>query len=221
VTIFSSTLNHDSLFVISALNFLLKQEWFRWSTIKFWTDCGTHFFSAQTLNFLLKEIPAELKKKTIVNFFSPQHGKNICDSHFSLISKWLKEAQNRIDVSSVETLINFFDQKKENISSDLTFFELNFDFSDRNNQRKKILKIDKVKNYLHFFSTNKKGIFSVFGNSLSYKKDSKKLPFKELRALDKGKYKTIFPEKEKENLPKRKPGRPKGSKKKGVNSQEN
>lgn len=68
--------------------------------IKFWSDCGPHFRCQESIyNFLALPLVERDKWLSVdVNFFGEGHGKSLCDTCFSVLSRWLKEAENIKDI---------------------------------------------------------------------------------------------------------------------------
>ena len=58
----------------------------------------THFCSSEFTNLALYQIQKNYKNFTEVewNRFTLYHGKSLCDSHFSVLSKWLKNIKRRV-----------------------------------------------------------------------------------------------------------------------------
>ena len=99
----SECLNHDSVYVIDCLDYLLrKMKDYRQITI--WTDCGPHFRNKHLLSFLLHDLP-QRNFHVDVNYFGESHGKNQCDIHFSVISRQLQEISQVKDINNVSELM--------------------------------------------------------------------------------------------------------------------
>ena len=90
----SDLLTHDSLFVIDCLNILLQSnQWnyYGFDSVHFWMDNGPNHFRTTELMAHLTSLKSKFIQLTI-NFFAPYHGKCVCDSHFSLVSRILSSA---------------------------------------------------------------------------------------------------------------------------------
>ena len=112
----SVVLNKDSLFVIDCLTELISkfiQPLPFINSLFVWTDCGKHFRSAEFAYFLLKQVPQSFSSLTNVNWnvFVEHHGKSPVDAHFSLLSRWLKEAEIQRCIHSTQELISALDEK--------------------------------------------------------------------------------------------------------------
>ena len=92
VNIISDILSTNALSTNRAFRFLMRQGFFKEIDCKsfvIWSDCGTHFRSAENSHFFLVELPS--KGYSIeLNYFGEKHGKNNCDQHFSVITKYLE-----------------------------------------------------------------------------------------------------------------------------------
>ena len=92
VDIISDILTTNALSTNRSFRYLLKQEFFKnidCKSLIIWADCGTHFRSAENSHFFLVELPL-LGYSVEINYFSEKHGKNGCDQHFSVVSKFLE-----------------------------------------------------------------------------------------------------------------------------------
>ena len=90
--VISTTLSKDSWWVAHALTHIFKsQTWknMHISTATLWMDNGPHFRSHELFRFLF-DCPSKFKLKINWNFFTENHGKSICDSHFSKVSNALR-----------------------------------------------------------------------------------------------------------------------------------
>jgi hypothetical protein len=90
--IFFKCLNHDAHFVGSSLDLIFSDQWFKDHHFKlgiFWMDGGPHFKNLKLANYFQGLKDSKLFFAVEWNFFVENHGKNPCDSRFSLISTWL------------------------------------------------------------------------------------------------------------------------------------
>lgn len=102
----SAVLTHDSWITIQWLKEIFAcEEWKQFGSfykIHFWMDNGpAHFRTGVTFHYLVNQaaMDAGVTEKLSINYFAENHGKSICDSHFSMISKamadWTKEVSVR------------------------------------------------------------------------------------------------------------------------------
>jgi hypothetical protein len=84
--ILSDLLNHDSLFVFNSVKKINNELLRRFKKNRFCMDHGPHFKRKENLWNLLSYF-----KNIELNFFCEKHGKSPCDSHFPIVSRWIKE----------------------------------------------------------------------------------------------------------------------------------
>ena len=126
----SSILNHDSKFVLDSLKLVLhkKQQLVqKFQKLVVWTDGGPHFCSNETAATLLQTLPSLHNNFTSVtwNRFAPYHGKSPCDSHFSILSRWLSRISRHTKIDSTATLIQQWSNcAKQSAGVAAQFFEL-------------------------------------------------------------------------------------------------
>jgi hypothetical protein len=113
----SKCLNNDGLFVRECIDMLLQQRWIQdegFQKLLFWCDCGPHFRNQEVAYHLLHEC---FNKKEMmfnqvnINFFWECHGKNVNDSHFSLLSRWQEEIELQQDISSTKEYLALMQKK--------------------------------------------------------------------------------------------------------------
>lgn len=119
VHVVSEVLSHDGLFVRQCLTKLLSLEWMtKYKSVSFWSDCGPHFRNYEVLNHVLFELPKYYSVATTYNFWGEKHGKNPCDSDFSVLSQWLNEITANTSVNTTLELLSEFNKKSnENTST--------------------------------------------------------------------------------------------------------
>jgi hypothetical protein len=122
VNMVSEVLTHDGLFSSDALHQVIRTECANMKKVRVWTDCGPHFRCAEFANTLLVEVPKQNKIQMEWNFFAPYHGKNACDTHFSLLSRYLKTKEKQMHIFDTRSLIDaweqsFRDTKKAKVSA--------------------------------------------------------------------------------------------------------
>jgi len=86
----SEDLCHDAEFVEQSIRELIYSPEFAQYNIKqvnFWSDGGKHFRNGQLQNFYKDLFLKKVFSLVTFNYFIEYHGKNYCDSHFSVISK--------------------------------------------------------------------------------------------------------------------------------------
>lgn len=122
-TFCSNNLTHDSFFVKEALRQMFETNEFKSlkiESISFWMDGGPHFRSHEFNCFFLDLFRSKKFKEVNWNHFVEYHGKNYCDSHFSVVSYILKVKERQIEdpltsISQVvETLEEGFKKIEEN-----------------------------------------------------------------------------------------------------------
>ncbi|KAL6076600.1 hypothetical protein QOT17_002722 [Balamuthia mandrillaris] len=95
-------------------------EWkqFNFKTIHVWMDNGpSHFRTGETFFYFLSMMckDAGIVDKLSINFYADNHGKSICDCHFSMVSKavseWTKQ-QNKELVGQKISELKLFNWKK-------------------------------------------------------------------------------------------------------------
>ena len=69
-----------------------------------WSDCGPHFRSAENLHHHMYDLCVKRKQVINCSFLAEQHGKNVLDSAFGALSRWLGEQALRRPVLSVQNL---------------------------------------------------------------------------------------------------------------------
>jgi len=119
----SKDLNHDGFFASHCLMQLFQNPVFKnlnISNLSIWSDGASHFknleiaafYNSVYLNF----------KKFEWNFFIPYHGKNYCDSHFSVVSRIIKTYENNEGkIDSLEKLSLVLEEKFESIKNNYQF----------------------------------------------------------------------------------------------------
>jgi hypothetical protein len=90
----SADLTHDAWFVRNALMCLMQSAAFRQlqlQQLSIWSDQGpNHFHNAENMGNLADLCSAQLPQITM-NFFCANHGKSMCDAHFSMVSAAIKQ----------------------------------------------------------------------------------------------------------------------------------
>ena len=70
---------------------------------------GRHFKSSELAHFLLKTVPEKFVGSEIrLNYFGEYDGKSEVESHFGLLSRWLKQAEREGIVKSLQDLIGIY-----------------------------------------------------------------------------------------------------------------
>ena len=107
----SSSLTHDAAFALDCLRqvitrFLLPLHLHQ---LHLWCDRGRHFQCDELVAGVTCMLPSEfghLSLSADVNFFAEKHGKSAVDGHFSLLSRWLKQAAAQQHLHSNEQLLS-------------------------------------------------------------------------------------------------------------------
>ncbi len=115
----SKTFSTDSISVIRAFRYLRTREFFKKiDTFNYviWCDCGTHFRNSQILSYFFSELRSQ-NIKVSLNYFGEHHGKSFCDSHFSIISKYIEFATFKKQIVNSNDIVDAITsgQKKSNI----------------------------------------------------------------------------------------------------------
>lgn len=134
--IFSDLLNHDSQFVISALELIFKSDQFQQYNIRnvnFWMDnAPAHFRTKSIIGYLCNLKSNQRFEKITLNYFTEYHGKCICDSHFALISRYYEDCSKRtnIMISTTDQLMDLlksaFHNNRRNEQYKVHFMKLEF-----------------------------------------------------------------------------------------------
>lgn len=114
VNFVSNVLSHDGLFVIDAIKKLVHQPFWNWSDVSFWSDCGPHFRNGEVAHSILVDLMNHSGidiARSEWNLFGEGHGKNLCDTHFSRLSKWLLNAMVKGDVLNTSDLITAWEEE--------------------------------------------------------------------------------------------------------------
>jgi hypothetical protein len=90
----SADLTHDAWFVRNALMCIMESTEFRQLQLRqlsIWSDQGpNHFHNAENMGNLADLCSSQLPQLTM-NFFCANHGKSLCDAHFSMVSAAIKQ----------------------------------------------------------------------------------------------------------------------------------
>jgi hypothetical protein len=97
---FSRCLNHNAFFVKEALSKIFKHEQFlkhNFKSIIFWMDNAKHFKNKKLVYYFCEFFEKIFKSRVQIswNFFIEGHGKNLCDTRFSFISRLLNNYTNK------------------------------------------------------------------------------------------------------------------------------
>jgi hypothetical protein len=111
VDFISSCLTHDATFALECLRqvitrFLLP---LRLTKLHVWCDRGPHFDCYEFLAGVTCTLPSEfphLALSTDFSFFAEKHGKSMVDGHFSLLSRWVKQAAAQQQLVSNDDLLS-------------------------------------------------------------------------------------------------------------------
>ena len=137
IDLLSDNLNHDAIFIINSIEYLKENIdiFYEKKNIKFWFDCGTHFRNLQIINYLFL-LHKEENYKIELNFFIEGHGKNECDTHFSVLNKYLEYIYLKERIENIDTLIERLNKKKENNNYDFNFIKIDIkDINEKFNMK--------------------------------------------------------------------------------------
>jgi hypothetical protein len=114
VDFLSEILSHDSLFAGDCLTKLCELPFMRqFREICIWADAGPHFRSGEFMHHVFRRLPMTHPARFYMNYFAEQHGKNICDSHFGVLSRWHKEGEASRDIRNIGDLLTLFQAKAD------------------------------------------------------------------------------------------------------------
>ena len=159
VNFVSSVLNHDALFVSDCMKKLVAlPEFSSVKTVSFWTDTGPHFRCGEFAHCVFDTLFSITSlTKVSWNLFLEKHGKNMCDSHFSSLSKWLESAELESHIETTDDLIsawkrqiekdNFVLRKKGKVELDVKFLTITRSVRPKS---KKVIKIPTIKSFYSF-----------------------------------------------------------------------
>jgi hypothetical protein len=161
----SNVLNHDTQYVRECILELLSTSKFfcNFHTLYFWMDGGPHHFRTHEMTYTLVSL-SNLEYTVHWNYFVEYHGKNVCDSHFAILSKYLSayERQSEVPLTSLNDLVSMFETAIErNNYERIHIFDLEpqivtFTHYERLVQpsHKKQVKIPHFKQNFHFYIIN-------------------------------------------------------------------
>lgn len=117
----SEMLTHDSVSAFEQLHQSLLESLphIRHVTkVHIWTDSGNHFRSQELLCNILSVLPKifldnGIRAEVSQRIFVEGHGKNACDGHFSLLSRWLDQIKTQTHLLSTDQLIAQLKQQSE------------------------------------------------------------------------------------------------------------
>lgn len=121
IDIISSSLTHDATFALECLDrvvrdYVLPLGMPTAPTVHLWCDRGRHFdcdeFAAGAL-VSLRLVHAAHSLDTHLHYFTEKHGKSPVDGHFSLVSRWLRQAATQRLIISTQDLITALQQQAE------------------------------------------------------------------------------------------------------------
>jgi hypothetical protein len=168
VDYFSDVLSHDGVYVKDCITHLIQnlvsicprlqqqQGQQPVKKINIWTDVGPHFRCQEVAHFFLKKIPSQFNVAVQWNMFAECHGKSIVDGHFGLLSRWLKKIELKKKVTSINTLVELFNQKL-----------IDANIQHQNNIQNKIKNITKnnIKNNINITSNELINKFFIYHQS--------------------------------------------------------
>jgi hypothetical protein len=111
--------------------------------IHIWCDCGPHFRNKEFLYYALRTLTKQYSIS--IHFFGQCHGKGPCDSHFSILSKWLLELEHRETISTTKQLIAGWQEKSQYSKWLISFIEHKRDERDESYET---LEFNGVKTYI-------------------------------------------------------------------------
>jgi len=111
VDFISSCLTHDATFALECLRQVIRRFLLplRLHKLHVWCDRGPHFNCDELVAGVTCMLPSEFSHLTLfvdLNFFAEKHGKSAVDGHFSLLSRWLKQAAAQQHLVSNDDLLS-------------------------------------------------------------------------------------------------------------------
>jgi hypothetical protein len=170
----SADVTHDAHFVSNALSNLFQNPNFKNLNIKklsIWSDGASHFKNNEITHFY--NTVQQNFSKFQWNYFTPYHGKNYCDSHFSVIGRIVKKYENNEGkIDSLQKLCTTLEEKFNSFKNNYQF-----DYSRKKEKKKfenaKIFVIpieipqrDKMKNQIIIPNIKSYFSFEFSGNSI-------------------------------------------------------
>ena len=81
--------------------------------LRLWSDCGPHFRSAENLHHHLFQLCVKRKQTVNCSFLGEQHGKNMLDTAFGAVSRWLDEQALVTAIHNVQQLAGAIQRSAE------------------------------------------------------------------------------------------------------------
>jgi hypothetical protein len=111
VDFISSCLTHDATFALDCLHQVISRFLLPLGLHKLhvWSDCGRHFHCGECIAGVTCMLPSEFRHFGLsadISFFAEKHGKSLVDGHFSLLSRWLKQAAAQQHIVSNDDLLS-------------------------------------------------------------------------------------------------------------------
>lgn len=116
VDVISSSLTHDATFALECLHLVVQQHVLPQSlhTIHVWCDSGRHFRCSEFAAGVTCTLPTLHRAhqlSTHLHYFAEKHGKSAVDGHFSLLSRWLKQAAAQQQILTTSELIRALERQ--------------------------------------------------------------------------------------------------------------
>ena len=135
---FSRCLNHNAFFVKKALSKIFKHDQFlkhNFHSITFWMDNAKHFKNKELAYYFCKFFRKTFKRRVQIswNFFIEGHGKNLCDTRFSFISRLLNEYTNKKNkkLKTTKDIVSAIQSEISKINEIKTLKNKNFELSEQ------------------------------------------------------------------------------------------
>jgi len=106
----SEILSHDASFVKDCLSNLIEilKERISLKKVNFWFDNGRHFRNKELCSHLICEKTEIFDFDFTINYFAEHHGKSPVDSHFSMLTRLLKEESRVQTINTIDDLKKIF-----------------------------------------------------------------------------------------------------------------
>ncbi|CAF0729553.1 unnamed protein product [Brachionus calyciflorus] len=142
-----------------------------------WADTGTHFRCAEVLHYFFQELPQE-GIKVCLKFFVEKHGKNSRDQHFLAVSNFIKQESMVKKISCSQDIVDAIHKnqdsaniKRKDLKLDpIVTYAYVVENGIEKNQVKFFRKVQNVRIYYNFFSTDSSVLKSVILSDLTISK---------------------------------------------------
>ena len=161
VDYFSDILNHDGAFVKDCLQKLLEDIYDicpnlnPFKKVNVWSDVGNHFRCQEVAHYLIVDLKRLFNVDVTWDNFVECHGKSTVDSHFGVLTGWMKEFAEHKKIKTAEELISELERKvrksnRNRRASDRSMYRFFIYDQTIRPAKSKRLVIPKIKCFYHF-----------------------------------------------------------------------